>query len=151
MLRHVYRRPRRRVISVLHTISLRDSSIRCCTTGVCIFQPQLSHSLCLYSSNLRLNVMTAMFKASMVVAMRQLSHVGRRSFHSAGVLNTERFRIYTKTGDKGISALNFASVTCRSFLVCEGTSALLNGERRPKYDPCFEAVGTVDELSSSLG
>jgi cob(I)alamin adenosyltransferase len=41
-------------------------------------------------------------------------------------------RIYTRTGDKG-------------------TTALATGERRPKYDLRIEAYGTVDETNATLG
>jgi cob(I)alamin adenosyltransferase len=33
----------------------------------------------------------------------------------------------------------------------DGTSALANGERRPKSDLRFAAIGTVDELNASVG
>jgi cob(I)alamin adenosyltransferase len=41
-------------------------------------------------------------------------------------------KIYTRTGD-------------------DGSTALGTGERRPKYDLCIAAYGTVDELNAAIG
>ncbi len=45
---------------------------------------------------------------------------------------SEQWKIYTKTGDKG-------------------TTALIGGTRVPKYDLRIEAYGTVDELNAYIG
>lgn len=67
-------------------------------------------------------------------SLKPLVALPNRSISTTVCLNDSgnRFKIYTRTGDKG-------------------SSSLYTGERRLKNDAIFDALGNTDELNSTLG
>ena len=65
---------------------------------------------------------------------------------------TSRLRIYTRTGDKGKSSMMLINVCVLNIIILlTGKSSNFAGQRLPKDDAVFEALGTNDELSSIIG
>jgi len=65
-----------------------------------------------------------------------------------------KLRIYTRTGDKGDAFLKWIRTSSISVTFChcfEGVTSNFAGQRLPKHDEVFEALGTNDELTSQIG
>ncbi|XP_062399986.1 corrinoid adenosyltransferase [Sardina pilchardus] len=78
--------------------------------------------------------MRCIFWSRQCAQVYRIRHICRtdRSFATRSDEETRIPKIYTKTGDKGFSST-------------------FTGERRPKEDSIFEALGATDELSSAIG
>ena len=55
-----------------------------------------------------------------------------RAFASSSMKNATKIKVYTRGGDKGVSSL-------------------YDGSRVPKTADIFDALGTADELSATIG
>ncbi|XP_066510303.1 corrinoid adenosyltransferase MMAB-like [Hoplias malabaricus] len=73
-----------------------------------------------------------LFRTVACLRSLQTFHRQEKSYATKSEGESRIPKIYTKTGDKGFSST-------------------FTGERRPKEDHIFEALGTTDELSSAIG
>ena len=70
-------------------------------------------------------------------------------FSSGSDDDSHRLRIYTRTGDKGSHCVHVRVVCINLNQI--GVSSNFAGQRLPKDDHIFEALGSNDELSSYIG
>eukprot|EP01129_Flabellula_baltica_P004606 TRINITY_DN1613_c0_g1_i1.p1 TRINITY_DN1613_c0_g1~~TRINITY_DN1613_c0_g1_i1.p1 ORF type:complete len:241 (-),score=37.03 TRINITY_DN1613_c0_g1_i1:45-713(-) len=71
-------------------------------------------------------------KYNLLTTLSQSSYTNKKTQHNRITKRHSEMKVYTKTGDKG-------------------TTSLYTGERRPKIDLTFDALGTTDELNAHLG